>query len=113
MEPLSNLIANDWRRLARFYVEVFGCILLSPERNLSGPDLEAGTGVASAAIQGAHLRLPGCDDDGPTLEIFQYTENLPSVSSAVNRPGFGHIAFAVDDVISARQEVLAAGGATC
>ncbi len=28
----------------------------------------------------------------------------------MNRPGFGHIAFVVDDVIKARNEVLAAGG---
>ena len=27
-----------------------------------------------------------------------------------NRPGFGHIAFAVDDVTAAREAVLAAGG---
>lgn len=29
---------------------------------------------------------------------------------AVNRPGYGHIAFAVDDVPVARDAVLAAGG---
>ena len=29
---------------------------------------------------------------------------------AVNRPGFGHIAFLVDDVLAAREAVLAAGG---
>jgi predicted enzyme related to lactoylglutathione lyase len=28
----------------------------------------------------------------------------------VNRPGFGHIAFSVEDVASARETVLAAGG---
>jgi predicted enzyme related to lactoylglutathione lyase len=28
----------------------------------------------------------------------------------VNRPGFGHIAFAVNDVQAAREAVLAAGG---
>jgi predicted enzyme related to lactoylglutathione lyase len=30
--------------------------------------------------------------------------------AAVNRPGFGHIAFSVEDVKSAREAVLAAGG---
>jgi predicted enzyme related to lactoylglutathione lyase len=29
---------------------------------------------------------------------------------AVNRPGFAHLAFAVDDVAAARDAVLAAGG---
>ena len=31
-------------------------------------------------------------------------------SPAVNRPGYAHIAFAVDDVAQARAEVLAHGG---
>ncbi len=54
--------------------------------------------------------MPGHGNDGPTLEIFNYNilEEKPSV--AVNRPGFGHIAFVVDDVPSAREAVLAAGG---
>jgi predicted enzyme related to lactoylglutathione lyase len=26
----TNLIARDWRRLARFYAEAFGCELLAP-----------------------------------------------------------------------------------
>ena len=29
----------------------------------------------------------------------------------MNRPGFGHIAFSVEDVAAVRDEVLAAGGA--
>ena len=29
----TNLIARDWRELARFYVEVFGCELVPPERD--------------------------------------------------------------------------------
>jgi len=106
----TNLIANDWRALAQFYEKVLGCIPIPPERDYAGPDLEAGTGIASASLKGVHLRLPGCGDSGPTLEIFQYGANLASAPTAVNRPGFGHIAFAVDDVDFARDEVLAAGG---
>jgi predicted enzyme related to lactoylglutathione lyase len=54
--------------------------------------------------------LPGHGPDGPTLEIFNYNvlELRPDV--AVNRPGFAHIAFVVDDVPQARAAVLAAGG---
>jgi catechol 2,3-dioxygenase-like lactoylglutathione lyase family enzyme len=33
-------------------------------------------------------------------------------TTAVNRPGFAHIAFAVDDVATARDAVIAAGGST-
>lgn len=106
----TNLIASDWQALAQFYEKVLGCIPVPPERDYSGSDLEAGTGVASASLKGVHLRLPGYGDSGPTLEIFQYAANLAPIPTAVNRPGFGHIAFAVEDVGSARNEVLAAGG---
>ena len=70
----TNLIARDWRALARFYEDVFGCAVVPPERDFSGPELEAGSAVPRARLQGAHLRLPGHGSDGPTLEIFQYSE---------------------------------------
>ena len=69
----TNLIARDWRALAAFYRSVFGCVDVPPERDYSGPGLEAGTGVSGAALRGIHLRLPGNGADGPTLEIFTYT----------------------------------------
>lgn len=106
----TNLIANDWRSLSAFYQTVFGCVPVPPERDYSGPELVRATKVSGASLRGVHLRLPGCVPDGPTLEIFQYGENLPALARAVNRPGYGHIAFAVDDVPEARREVLAAGG---
>jgi len=106
----TNLIALNWRALAHFYQEVFGCTPLPPERNLSGPDLEAGTGVTSARLQGVHLRLPGYAGDGPTLEVFQYSEPAAPVAPVVNRPGLAHIAFSVPSVPQARDQVLSAGG---
>ena len=105
-----NLVAADWRSLADFYQRVFGCVFVPPERDLSGPVLEAGTGIPGATIRGAHLRLPGLGQDGPTLEIFQYGTGPERPSTAINRPGFGHIAFAVSDVAVARETVLAEGG---
>ncbi len=105
-----NLVARDWRLLADFYERVFGCVFVPPERDLSGPVLEAGTGVAGATIRGAHLRLPGLGDGGPTLEIFPYGSGPDRPPTAINRPGFGHIAFAVPDVATAREAVLAEGG---
>jgi catechol 2,3-dioxygenase-like lactoylglutathione lyase family enzyme len=77
---------------------------------LAGDWLEAATGLPGAQIQGIHLRLPGYGDRGPTLEIFQYSRQLGPLATAVNRPGFGHIAFAVHDVQAAHEQVLAAGG---
>jgi catechol 2,3-dioxygenase-like lactoylglutathione lyase family enzyme len=105
-----NVIARDWRALAAFYADVFGCVFVPPERDYSGPDLARGTGVAGAALRGAHLRLPGLGADGPTIEIYQYGSMPPVVPPAVNRPGFQHIAFAVPSVAAARGTGFAAGG---
>ena len=106
----TNLVARDWRWLADFYQQVFGCVPVPPERHLAGGWLEAATGVPNAEIRGQHLRLPGWGQAGPTLEIFEYPVEGQRPETAVNRPGFAHLAFAVDDVAEAREAVLAAGG---
>lgn len=106
----TNLIAKNWRELARFYQDVFGCVPVPPERHYKGSDLEKGTGIPNAQLDGVHLRLPSYDENGPTLEIFSYNILPKKPATAVNRPGFGHIAFIVEDVTKAREEVLAAGG---
>jgi predicted enzyme related to lactoylglutathione lyase len=107
----TNLIARDWPLLASFYERLFGCVPLPPERSYAGAALEAGTGVAGSTLCGVHLRLPGHGDDGPTLEIYSYSVEADGPPPAVNRPGFGHVAFEVASVPEAREEVLAAGGA--
>ncbi len=106
----TNLIAEDWKRLADFYEEVFGCRPVPPERNQSGAWLERGTGVKGATLRGVHLRLPGYGENGPTLEIYAYAEMKEKPSSAANRLGLGHLAFIVDDVAEVREEVLARRG---
>jgi len=105
-----NVVAADWRRLARFYEEVFACVPVPPERRLEGDWLSRATGVPGAALQGVHLRLPGYDVGGPTLEVFQYSEELDRLAAAANRRGVGHIAFKVDDVAGAADRVCAEGG---
>lgn len=106
----TNLIARDWRAQAEFYEVAFGCVPVPPERDLSGPWLEAATTIPGAHLRGVHLRLPGYGDGGPTLEIFQYDPPGPDAESTIHRPGFGHIAFAVGDVAAARDAVLQSGG---
>ena len=103
----TNLIARDWEKLSGFYQTVFGGVIVPPERNYSGPALEAGTGVPNTTLRGVHLKLPGSE---ATLEIFTYSIGKEGPSPAVNRPGFGHIAFEVDSVLDAQAEVIAAGG---
>ncbi|MBK9714957.1 MAG: VOC family protein [Kouleothrix sp.] len=107
----TNLIAKDWSALAAFYCAVFGCTPVPPERDYSGAALDAGTRLRGARLRGGHFRLPGYGEAGPTIEIYSYDQLAPRPATAVNRPGFGHLAFEVDDVERARAEVLARGGA--
>ena len=106
----TNLVARDWRAVAVFYEQVFGCAVVPPERDFAGEKLEAATGLPGAHLRGVHLRLPGYAENGPTLEVFSYDALAEYLPSAPNRPGYGHIAFSVDDVPSAREAVLQAGG---
>ena len=105
-----NIVAGDWRKLADFYIRVFGCEPVPPERSLSGDWLEKSTGIDGAEIKGMHLRLPGYGKNGPTLEIFEYNREAKRPETAPNRPGFAHVAFAVDNVDEALEAVKSAGG---
>ena len=109
----TNIISSDWQRLAQFYTDVFQCQLVPPKRQQSGAWLEQGTGVANAALEGAHLRLPGHGSDGPTLEIYQYQEMLDQPPLQPNHRGFGHIAFEVDNLQQIVDLVLSHGGSLC
>ena len=106
----TNIVARDWKRLALFYEKVFGCQPMPPQRNLSGKWLDKATGIHNAHIQGIHLRLPGYEEGGPTLEIFQYNPQRSKKETAINRPGIAHLAFSVEDVAAARAEVIREGG---
>jgi catechol 2,3-dioxygenase-like lactoylglutathione lyase family enzyme len=106
----TNIITDDWKRLAQFYIQAFSCKMTLPQCNLSGSWLARATGVYKAQIKGAHLRLPGWGNEGPTLEIFQYDKNEGQSTPLSNRKGFGHIAFEVEDVEAALGKAIAFGG---
>ena len=106
----TNIVAADWRKVAEFYERIFGCEPVPPERVAAGEWVERCTGVPGAEVHGVHLRLPGYGDDGPTLEIFQYNLAEQRPATAINRPGLAHLAFEIDDVEAARDEVITAGG---
>lgn len=108
----TNLVARDWRELARFYVKVFGCEPVPPQRDQRGPWLDRATGLKGARLQGMHLRLPGTGPDGPTLEIYSYDETGARSPAMPNDPGYGHVAFAVEDVSCAVREIVDHGGST-
>jgi catechol 2,3-dioxygenase-like lactoylglutathione lyase family enzyme len=105
----TNIAAKDWKRLADFYIEVFGCTVKPPERNLSGEWLDRATGLKNAKLEGVHLRLPGHGSNGPTLEIFTYQELQTCEPVMANHAGFTHIAFEVDDFDSVYEAAIDKG----
>lgn len=106
----TNLIAKDWRKLADFYISVFGCKPLLPERDLGGEWIDKMTGISQVRVRGMHLGLPGYEK-GPTLEIFEYEpEHSGNEEESINAKGFGHIAFHVDSVEEVLEEVIKHGG---
>jgi len=106
----TNIIARDWKKLSEFYINVFNCKPIYPERDLSGEWIDKLTNINNVRIRGIHLGLPGCHN-GPTLEIFQYEPGNPGIDeSQINRQGFGHIAFHVDTVEGVLDLLMEHGG---
>ncbi len=106
----TNIVAHDWERLVEFYCQVFGCKQIGPMRDLGGEGIAQASGVKEAHLFGVHLLLPGAGDNGPTLEIYSYSEVVDASAPSANRQGFGHIAFRVDDVDSVLEMVIKHGG---
>ena len=107
-----NVISKNWKSLADFYIEVFDCKPKLPERNLHGEWLDKLTDLHDSKIKGIHLLLPGYDADGPTLEIFEYNQNIENKNKNINLEGFAHIAFAVENVEEKLNLLLKNGGST-
>ncbi len=106
----TNIIAKDWKRLSKFYIDVFDCKPQYPERDLSGEWIDKITNIDNVTVRGIHLSLPGYDN-GPTLEIFKYKpEILKDSEFKINKQGFGHIAFHVDEVEKVLEKVIQNGG---
>jgi predicted enzyme related to lactoylglutathione lyase len=107
----TNIIAKDWRSLADFYIRVFGCEFAPPERDLSGAWLDQLVNMDGVKVRGCHLKLPGYDSNGPTLEIFSYDPaNHVEEEKLIHRYGLAHLAFHVDDVQAVLEDLEVHGG---
>ncbi|MBS7470258.1 VOC family protein [Pseudomonas syringae] len=106
----TNIVSADWKRLSKFYRNVFGCHQVGPVRKLSGDAVSGGTGVPDAIIEGIHLSLPDCEDSGITLEIFQYMEGVNREVAYANSRGITHLAFEVEDLVDICAKVVRNGG---
>lgn len=104
-----SLTARDAAALGGFYAEVFCYRERRPAKRLSGTSVSRGNGLRDADIYSIWLALP--DDPGPFLEILEYTPTLNRGRPEVNAPGFGHLAFLVNDLNRVLRDVLRCGGA--
>jgi predicted enzyme related to lactoylglutathione lyase len=106
----TNLIAKDWKKLVQFYIDVFECLPIYPERDITGEWIDKMTQITDVNIRGMHLKLPGYDN-GPTIEIFEYNKSPNSKNQpSINNYGFGHIAFHVTNVEETIEKIIAHGG---
>jgi predicted enzyme related to lactoylglutathione lyase len=108
----TNIIAKDAAKLIAFYKSVLHCKSINETRDLSGEWLDRLTSLNKAHIIGEHLLLPGHGNDYPTLEIFSYDSLKETLTAKINRPGFAHIAFEVDNVEVTLAEIIRAGGSS-
>ena len=77
----TNLVAANWKELAKFYIKAFGCKRKPPERKLKGEWLDSLTSIGNARIEGMHLALPGYGKDGPALRNLPVLKNEGNQSS--------------------------------
>lgn len=103
-----NLVARDAKRLAAFYVDVFGCKPLRELRILSGELVGRGNGLPNCEICSIWLKLPGTES--PFLEIHQHKITHDRNEPRVNEPGFGHLSFQMEDIGSILAKIIEVGG---
>lgn len=104
-EHTSYTVSNLERSL-EFYVGLLGCQVLW-RREITDKYFRDIVGFPDCVVKAAHLSIPGT---AHTLELFEYVQ--PRGTSAdvrTNNPGSSHIAFLVEDLSSAYEELKAKG----
>ena len=98
----TSYTVSDLERSKRFYCGLLGCEVLW-EREVVESYFRAIVGFPDCVVKAAQLRIPGSDH---VLELFEYAHPRggPAVPP-VNRPGSSHIAFLVDDIHAACEEL--------
>ena len=103
-----NLVARDVEALAGFYVNVMKCDVLRELKILSGEHVSRGNGLSNSEIRSIWLKFPGLEQ--PFLELHEHIVTHPRDQPRVNEPGFGHLAFQIEDVSSTLSNIINAGG---
>lgn len=107
----TNIICKDLYKIVGFYVIVFKCKQIGKEGSLSGSWVDKGAGLQNVNMKTINLQLPGYGDDGPKLELFQYSDMVDREQEfPANRQGIRHLAFSVDNVEEVVNKAIDNGG---
>ncbi|RVT70131.1 VOC family protein [Agrobacterium tumefaciens] len=104
-----NLVARNAKLLAAFYVNVMKCDVLREPKTLSGEKVSRGNGLSNSEILTIWLKFP--ELEWPFLEIHEHRVHLHRDQPRVNEPGFGHLAFQMEDIRETLSNIIEAGGA--
>lgn len=101
----TSFAVADLDRSLAFYVGLLGCDLLW-RREIADGYFRRIVGLPDAVVRAAHLRIPG---SAHTLELFEYaTPRGQPADVQPNNPGSAHLAWLVDDLAAAYDELRAA-----
>lgn len=103
-----NLVARDAEALAEFYVNIMKCDVLRGPMTLSGEKVSRGNGLSNSKIRTIWLKFPELEH--PFLEIHEHTVTHHRDQPRVNEPGFGHLAFQIEDIGDTLSSIIQAGG---
>jgi lactoylglutathione lyase len=101
----SYTVSNIERSL-EFYRDLLGCEIIW-ERKIADKYFRDIVAFPDSVVKAVELRIPGSDH---ILELFEYAHPRgQTVDLSTNNPGNSHVAFIVDDLQAAYEELSAKG----
>jgi len=102
----TSFTVSNLDRSLEFYADLLGCELLG-KRDITSQYFRDIVGFPDCVVRAAWLRIPGSDHQ---LELFEYVKPRGiAADTRTNNPGSSHIAFYVDDLHAAYEELRAKG----
>ena len=102
-----NFVVDDLDAMTEFYRDTLG-LCVTREITISGPWIEAVTGLANAQADVVYLE----PETGPGVELIRYRRpqgSRPERLNQANTPGLRHAAFRVDDIDDVIRKLKDAG----